>query len=379
MSGVDPRWCALALAPPRAAGDACGRATLRAASEDFVVEEQLGFVPSGAGEHLLLRVRKRDTNTGWVAKALAVRAGVRPFEVGYAGVKDRRAVTTQWFSIPRRKSAAADWSGFAAWEASGAGFEVLEAHPHARKLPRGALAGNRFSLLLREVSAPQAELESRLATIARQGVPNYFGPQRFGRLLGSGDSSSGRVPANLESLQHCLSGAPLPRDDRQRGFLFSAARSLVFNAVLAERIQRGDWWRLHVGERANLDGSNSTFRVEHLDATLEQRLADLDIHPTGPLPGLAKSTTGEPEGDIAQLEAQVLSVFGGLGPWLQQAGVESARRPLRMAVRELEYAFMPEGLHLQFSLRAGSFATTVVRELCEIDSASTDVAGEEDA
>lgn len=371
MHAIDPSWFELALDPPRAAGAACGHARLRVEIEDFSVEEELGFAPSGAGEHLLLKVRKREANTGWVARELAVRAGVRPFEVGYAGLKDRRAITTQWFSVPRRKSLPAEWIGFA-----GAGFEVIEAHTHGRKLPRGALAGNRFSLLLREVSATRADIEARVASIAAQGVPNYFGPQRFGRLLAQGEPAQ-RVPANLLAVQRCLAGEPLPRDERQRGFVFSAARSLVFNAVLAERIRRGDWLRLHPGERANLDGSNSSFLVETVDATLESRLAALDIHPTGPLPGAARADI---TGEIAELEAQVLARFAGLGAWLADSGVEAARRPLRMAVRELAVEHVAEGLRLQFRLRAGSFATAVVRELFEIDTvAGEGAAGEDDA
>ena len=356
----------LALAPPRAAGSACGRARLRVEIEDFIVDEVLGFEPAGAGEHLLLKVRKREANTGWVAKELAARAGVRPFEVGYAGLKDRRAITTQWFSVPRRKSTAAEWQGV-----SGTGYEVLEVHAHHRKLPRGALAGNRFSLLLRELSAERTDLEARVAMISRQGVPNYFGPQRFGRLLVCSESGA-LMPANLEAVQRCLAGEALPRDERQRGFVLSAARSLIFNAVLAERIGRGDWTRLYPGERANLDGSNSSFLVEAVDATLESRLVDLDIHPTGPLPGAGAQDLS---GEIAALEAEVLARFDGLSTWLAAAGVETARRPLRMAVRELSVDFRPEGVQLQFTLRAGSFATAVVRELVDLEGAT----GEEDA
>lgn len=371
MHAIDPSWCELALEPPRAAGSACGRARLRVEIEDFIVDEELGFAPSGAGEHLLLRVRKREANTGWVARELAVRAGVRPFEVGYAGLKDRHAITTQWFSVPRRKSLPSEWIGF-----TGTGFEVIEAYAHGRKLPRGALAGNRFSLLLREVSAARADVEARVALIAEQGVPNYFGPQRFGRLLAVSESVR-PVPANLRSVQRCLAGEPLPRDERQRGFVFSAARSLVFNAVLAERIRRGDWLRLYPGERANLDGSNSSFLVETVDATIESRLAALDIHPTGPLPGAGLADV---TGEMAALEAQVLARFAGLGAWLAEAGVEAARRPLRMAVRDLVMDHVAEGLRLQFSLRAGSFATAVVRELFEIDEAAgKGAAGEDDA
>ena len=173
-------WETLALDPPRAVEPAAGRARLREQLEDFQVDERLGFEPSGQGEHWLLRVRKRNANSGWVAAELARQAGVRPFEVGYAGLKDRQAVTTQWFTVPARRGGVQEWAG-----RSGEGYEVIEAHRHARKLPRGALAGNQFTLVLRGFTGSREALERRVAEIGREGVPNYFGPQRFGRELGN--------------------------------------------------------------------------------------------------------------------------------------------------------------------------------------------------
>ena len=142
---------------------------------------------------------------------------------------------------------------------------MLEAHAHRRKLPRGALAGNDFRIVLRGFDGAREALERRAEKLRQHGVPNYFGPQRFGRDL-----------ANLSVLQ----GGPPPRDGR--GFVLSAARSLIFNAVLAERVRDGTWNRLLAGERANLDGRNSNFLVEATDTVLEQRAAALDLHPTGP-------------------------------------------------------------------------------------------------
>src|SRR5262245_50015881 len=172
-AGIPQHWIACALAPPRAFGAPLGRGRLRAEPEDFLVEEDLGFAPSGAGSHVLLKVRKRNANTEWVARELARAAGCRQHDVGFAGLKDRHAVTTQWFSVPlprqpraARRDAAApggavapvarsddgNLNSFAAPDTAnralsdlaairGADFEVLEAHAHAKKLPRGALAG----------------------------------------------------------------------------------------------------------------------------------------------------------------------------------------------------------------------------------------------
>lgn len=351
-----PGWSELALDPPRAHGESVGRAAVRVTPEDFQVDEQLGFTPSGSGEHLLLRVRKRGQNTAWVARELARLAAVRPHDVGYAGLKDRNAVTTQWFSLPARRRSAAEFVG-----AGGEGFEVIEAHAHRRKLPRGALTGNDFRIVLRGFEGDPAALETRLGHLRSRGVPNYFGPQRFGREL-----------SNLAVLR----GAPAPRDGR--GFALSAARSLIFNAVLAERVLAGTWDRLLTGDRANLEGRNSNFLVEAPDITLDARLAALDLHPTGPMWGEGDAGV---RGAVAELEEAVTERYPALLDLLRAERLEAARRPLRAVVRDLSLAWLtpdapPEGVsrdcELRFSLRAGSFATVVLRELVTLAGTATE-------
>ena len=162
---------AAALAPPRAYGAPPARGVLRAEPEDFVVEEELGFPPAGSGSHLLLKVRKRNANTQWVARELARRAGCRPGEAGYAGLKDRRAVAVQWFSVPRPRTAV-NWL-----ETPGADFEVLEVHAHTRKLPRGALAGNRFAVRILAPEGDGAELSAHLAPRLAASRPKRCAPK----------------------------------------------------------------------------------------------------------------------------------------------------------------------------------------------------------
>jgi len=354
----------LALASPRAAGAAAGRARIRVAAEDFQVDEELGFAPSGQGEHVLLQVRKREANTAWVARELARRAGVRHFDVGFAGLKDRHALTTQWFTVPGRRVPAAEWQGV-----TGEGYEVISATTHSRKLPRGALAANRFRLVLREFEGDAVQLERCVARIARDGVPNYFGPQRFGRDLANLAPVLGTTAASLAT--------PGSRSRERDAFEWSALRSLLFNAVLAERIALGHWTRLHAGERANLDGSNSTFLVEAPDATLESRLAALDIHPTGPLAG-----QGDPgvTGEIARLEAEVCGRFPACLERLREDRLEAARRPLRVAVRDLTLEWLEPSRTacLSFRLRPGSFATTVLRELIDVQTGTGAEAAEDE-
>ena len=333
-----------ALAPPRALGEPLGEGRLRLEPEDFLVEEMLGFEPAGAGEHVLLKVRKRAANTLWVARELARLAGCRPVDVGYAGLKDRHAVAVQWFTVPRRGRAVAQWPG-----AGGEGFEVLEAHAHARKLPRGALAGNRFRIRVRGLEPPTDALDARLRAIRARGVPNYFGPQRFGR--------HGSNLWDLPEDPGALRGG-------ERGFVLSAARSLVFNAVLAERVRQGCWEALQPGDRAILDGRGSHFAVEALDETLRQRAARLEIHPTGPLWG--RGTPGA-AGAVLELETRVAGGYSRACALIEAAAMDPQRRSLRLAVRELRAHLEPGAVVLEFDLARGAFATAVLREVCAFE------------
>jgi tRNA pseudouridine13 synthase len=336
-----------ALNPPRAHGAPISRGVLRAEPEDFVVEEDLGFTASGSGQHVLLKVRKRDANTQWVARELARACGCRPHDVGYAGLKDRRAIAIQWFSVPKSTSVTLE-----AWAAVAAeGFEVVEAHAHSRKLPRGALAGNRFHVRIRSVEADDASLAARIDAIARRGVPNYFGPQRFGR----GGSNLARIPDDPRSLR-----------PPERGFVLSAARSVVFNAVAAERVLDGTWETLEVGDIANLDGRGSVFAVEADESTdLVARCARLDVHATGPLWGLGALTSG---GRVNALESDVAARFSRECSLVEHAGMDQERRALRLAVRELEWSRDSDVVSIRFRLGRGSFATTVLREIVDGDS-----------
>ena len=314
-----------------------------------MVEEELGFAPAGNGAHLLLKVRKRNANTQWVARELTRLAGCRPADAGYAGLKDRRAVAVQWFSVPRPRGAV-DWRGLRCAE-----FEVLEVHVHTRKLPRGALAGNRFAVRIRAQSGGGEELGERLAprleAIGQRGVPNYFGIQRFGRDAG-----------NLHRLDTPLHNLP----PQQRGFVLSAARSVIFNAVLAARVTAGSWERLSAGDLANLDGRGSVFHVEAVDAELLERCRRLEIHPTGPLWG-----EGNPEsaGEVLELERTIAAHLGPAAAACVAAGMRQERRSLRIAVHELRCEVEAQAVRIHFRLARGCFATAVLAELIETRSA----------
>lgn len=334
---------------PRAHGAPLGSARMRVVADDFFVDEVLGFAPSGRGEHLFVRVRKRQRTTDQAAAALARAVRLPRGAVSYAGMKDKWAVTEQWFSLhlPGRAVELPDGE-------LDEGIEVVETARHDKKLRRGVLRGNRFRLRLRDVQATQVDVSRRLAQIARFGLPNYFGEQRFGR---DGD--------NVEQARAMFSGSLRPRDRGLRGILLSAVRSHLFNKLLAERLRQDLWATALPGDLLMLDGRHSLFPIDAVDEDIRRRVALLDIHPTGPLSGRGGP---EPGLDVAELERRILAEDGDLVEGLIAAGLEGARRALRLRVADLGWWFpAPDQVELSFSLTAGAYATSVVRELFVVD------------
>ncbi|KJV37001.1 tRNA pseudouridine(13) synthase TruD [Luteibacter yeojuensis] len=319
------------------------RARLRSQAEDFFVEEILGYEADGAGEHAFLQVEKRGANTDWVAREVAKFAGIAPMNVGYAGMKDRHAVTRQVFTVQLPGKADPDWAAFPHPEVT-----LTALGRHSRKIKRGALRGNRFVLVLREVDGDRAAAEARLAAIAARGVPNYFGEQRFG--LGGN---------NVEQARAMFKGRRVDRD--KRSILLSAARSHIFNGVLAERVAAGTWDAGMDGEIWGLDGSRSWFGPEAFNDTLAERLARFDIHPTGPLWGSGATPAG---GDVAELETAVAARDEDLATGLAGARMDHERRALRLKPADFAWRWLDDGaLEVSFALPAGAYATTVIREL----------------
>jgi tRNA pseudouridine13 synthase len=328
---------------PRAHGAPVCIGRIRVRPEDFQVEEILGFEPDGSGAHTLVSVRKTGANTDWAARRLARSAGVSVRDVGFAGLKDRHAVTTQWFSIPGAPDLDLDGLG-------ADGLEVIRRVPHGRKLRRGCHAGNRFRIRIRDGHGPEREIEGRLRVISARGVPNYFGPQRFGRHGG-----------NLRLASALASGRKLNR--RERGFALSAARSAIFNAVLAERIAKGEWDRLTAGDVAILDGSASWFPVDDVDSELRARLEAFDIHPSGPLWGKGSPPT---TGPVREREEAVAGCLPDMADCLVSAGLKQERRALRLPVRGFRWRLGEGEMELEFCLPRGAFATTVLSEILEV-------------
>lgn len=340
---------------PRAHGDAVLQARLRATPEDFVVEELPLFAASGTGEHLLLTVEKRGMNTAFAAKRIAAWAGVSEMAIGYAGMKDRQAVTRQRFSVHLPKRVMPELTLLTDDASTPERLSVIEHHWHAKKLPRGALSGNRFVLTLRDVRGDREAIEARLQAISARGVPNYFGEQRFGR---GGD--------NVANALSMFAGRRVGRE--QRSMLLSAARSELFNRVLAARVLAGNWDQALEGEVWALDGSRSVFGPETFTDELAQRLADFDIHPSGPLWGrdMLRSL-----GAVAEIEHAALAdeTAMSLRAGLESAGLDQERRAMRLRPNALAWHWFPDAssLELRFDLPPSAYATVVLAELGDLN------------
>ncbi|WP_434986527.1 tRNA pseudouridine(13) synthase TruD [Vreelandella zhaodongensis] len=316
----------------------------RARPEDFIVDEQLDFMPEDHGEHLWLRLEKRHQTTLDVVKSVSRLCGVTPRDIGYSGMKDRVAVTRQWLSVhlPGREAPSDLGASLAAL-----GVTVLEQARHPRKLKRGVHRTNHFTLRISGEALQGGRFVDRWEALCRQGIPNYFGPQRFGR--------EGR---NLQRAQVLLAKGWRKRDDRQ-GMLLSTARSFLFNELLSERLDDGTWRQPVAGDTVMLEGTQSVFTVDTVDERLLARAVELDIHPTGVLWGVGEHAALQ----VAPYEMQLMERHPTLCKGLVDSGVKRAHRALRARLISPQLTWEPEAVLLSFGLPRGSFATAVISEL----------------
>lgn len=334
---------------PCAHGGAPLSGFLKATPEDFQVEELLGFPLNGEGEHLVLHVRKRALNTMEVVQRIAHWADVPVAAIGFAGLKDRHAVAMQHFSIMLPGARHPDTGLLESDD-----LQVIAVTRHQRKLQRGGLKGNRFVLCLGGLRGSKADAEDRLQAIRDKGFPNYFGPQRFGN-----------GASNLVQAQVLLSGGMKHSKSEQRRMLLSAARSHVFNQVLAARVKSGSWDRALPGEVLLLNEGGRQLLASSVSERLRVRIGDGEMHPSGPLPGRAGHCL-LPEGETASFEARCIHEQH-LEDWvdsLVSQGVNAERRALRSLPEGLEWRWEGDRvLILEFALAAGCYATSLVREL----------------
>ena len=321
-------------------------ALLKAEYADFVVKEQLGYDMSGDGEFVAVKVRKTDCNTLFVGEQLAKFAGISARNMSYAGLKDRKAVTEQWFSLQMPGQPTPDFSQF-----SLEGVEILEVTRHQRKIRIGSLQGNHFEILLRNAKETD-ELKVRLDFLAKNGFPNYFTEQRFGR-----DGN------NLAQALRWANGEINVKDRNKRSFYLSAARSEIFNLIVSKRMELDLAQQILVGDVLQLNGSHSWFVVNESEdlAQLQQRLAQQDVLLTAPL-------IGEEEKSAVDFEHEIFAQHQALFALMRQERMKAARRPILMQPQQFQWQFEPNGLRLQFDLQVGSYATALIRELVNVEN-----------
>ncbi len=354
-------------------------AKLKQHVEDFIVEENIPVEFSGDGEHCWVYIQKSSCNTDWLALQLAKYCGVKQVAVAYAGLKDRHALTSQWFSIQLPGKPTPDWQKFelsfanyvskqnalkknnseqdgSEAECSQEKIKVLKSFRHNRKLQRGALKSNSFNITLRGLSDTSDQafelLQQRCHLIAKNGVPNYFGQQRFGRNLN-----------NLEQALKLFSNAKHKVSRNKRSIYLSAARSWLFNSILSARVSNETWHRRIAGDVFMLDGKSACFKDEAEDGELvltEQRLAANQIHPTAALWG-----EGDPmvSAQALALETEIINQFPEYRDGLVAARLQAQRRSCRVIPEQLRCQRQQDNFTVSFSLPSGSYATMVLVEM----------------
>ncbi|MBI3178144.1 MAG: tRNA pseudouridine(13) synthase TruD, partial [Deltaproteobacteria bacterium] len=318
---------------------------------DFDVEELPLYEPCGEGDHLYLWIEKVGLSTDAAVRWLARELGVDARDVGYAGLKDATALTRQHISVP-----AAAEPRLAALP-SGA-VRVLSATRHRNKLRTGHLRGNRFRITVREVAPDALERAQAIAAVLRaQGLPNFFGPQRFGR---AGDTA--RIGwALLAGEPNALSAVPPARRRFMRKLALSAAQAELFNAWLALRMRDELLHTVLAGDVMQVCASGGLFVAR--DPAVEQaRLAQREIVPAGPMfgPKMRPAT-----GLAAEREAAVLAEAGLTAGAFANHGklLPGTRRPALVWLNDLEMALAAGALTLRFTLPPGSYATVLLAEI----------------
>ncbi len=332
---------------------------IKTVPEDFVVEEIPAYEPSGEGNHVYLRVKKRDLPTDVAVRTIAKALGADARNAGVAGMKDKRAVTTQWISLePPRGIAVDDFLSRAA-ALSLDGIEIVDARRHGNKLKTGHLHGNRFRIVVRDVPDPKA-FTDKAEKIAVTGVPNAFGEQRFGKEADNAKRALDIVTGKEKP----------PRDGRLLRLLYSALQSDVFNSVLDERVRRGTWATALQGDVLKKMDTGGLFVCsdEQEDAARAERG---EVSATGPLPGPKMMRA---EGDVGALEDEIAHARLGEAYGKAFEGVlgEGTRRALRLFVKEMRVScntvanasgHEETSCVIEFVLPKGAFATTVLGHL----------------
>ena len=333
---------------------------------DFVVQEDLGFSPSGCGDHIFVFVTKKGMTTIDVAKKISEVAGHKLSSIGYSGMKDKNGECTQWFSFPLTDDVEQILSSI-----ENANLIVVKSELNERKLKVGSHQRNFFKITIRDCMGGQDNFEDRLLAIREHGVPNYFGTQRFGHKMQN-------VAAFYESIISDKNSVSITKNvnrhrvnSRIRGIQISAARAFLFNQVLSTRLNMKNWATYLPGDVLNLDGTESYFLPGSDDGQekTQRRLDIFDIHISGPLAGIINSKDKYvTRSKAADIEFRSVNKYEELLNGLHMANVKASRRPLRFRAENLRWSWIDRNtLIITFSLRKGCYATSLLREVCLFD------------
>lgn len=318
--------------------------TIRAVPQDFQVFEHLSFDLTGEGEHVYCQIRKTGLATLAIVERLAKFAGISQRDIGYAGLKDKYAVTTQWFSLYLPKKPDIRWADFNSEQ-----IEVLHVCRHERKCRIGALTHNSFEIIVRKLTLHTA-LEARIESLVKTGMPNYFGEQRFGR-----DRD------NLNKIKQFFNKEITVQNRKKRGLYYSSARSWLFNLLLSERVSRNAYANPVNGDVMQLVGKRGYFSIDHVDDEIMQRVQAREIVPAGPLIGVGDHHVSA---DAQAIESPILDEWAHFCEGLNDHGLELMYRPYTVFIDDMRYEFIEsDALKLCFDLPRGAYATSLLREL----------------
>ncbi len=321
---------------------------LRNEAADFIVIEHHDMDFTESGEHLWFLVEKTHSNTAWVATQLASACKVPARQVGFAGLKDRHAITQQWFSVQLPKISELELIKAKLPDE----IKILEHQWHQSKIKTGQLKYNEFKLVVRHVQGDRIEIENNIVQIKEHGVPNYFGPQRFGHDMN-----------NIQQAKDWFAGNIRVNNKKLRGILISTARSHIFNLIVAHRINNSIWNKVIVGDIVQLDQSNSWFHMHAAKSEeLDQRLLALDIHITAALWGEDEVQSTE---QCALLETEIANTQAAYLVGFSSHRVKQDRRSMRIYPHEFSHHWQGDDLHLTFKLQPGAYATGVLREIVQ--------------
>ncbi|MFT4939560.1 MAG: tRNA pseudouridine13 synthase [Paraglaciecola sp.] len=329
---------------------------IKSRPQDFIVREKLGYDLLGEGEHIYLWVRKEQLNTAYLAEEIAKFAKLPLRAVSYAGRKDKHAVTEQWFGVHKPGKAEYDWDKLAV-----PGATVIKAIRHNKKLRTGVLKGNQFELIIREISSFEG-IEERLQAVSKYGVPNYFGPQRFG------DSRYDPRGSNLVLAEKMLHGEDI-RNRNKRSMAISALRSWLFNEYVSARIEENCYQQPLIGDVMQLAGNASFFNAYIIDPTILQRLNIRDIQISAPMWGAGRLAS---QATATEFENRVALKHPKVTETLEKLGLKQERRPISLYPQDISWEMNDSELRLRFILPAGAFATSVLREVVNVSQPGTE-------